>query len=182
MTGEHSRIIDGASQVGVQLYARDAKGRELAQWGVANTDETGRFFLEHLPGSEMELRVNAKGYLHYEQDGIDVKLGQLIHVTMADGLRITGIVQTPDGVPITSYAVRANRLRGLPDPNVPRLDFNELMAKMRSGNLDEAAQSQLRDQMRSMRDRGSFSGGRRGDRGGDRGSDQGGRRRGRGRR
>ena len=95
------------------------------------TDETGRFFIEHLPGSIMELTANAKGYLDYKQDGIDVKLGQLIQVAMADGLRITGTVTTPNGAPVLSYAMRAVRMRGLPNPNLPQLDMNDVMTKLR---------------------------------------------------
>ena len=125
------------------------------------TDESGRFFLEHLPGSEMEIRTNAKGYLNYKEEGVDVKLGQLIQVVMADGLRITGTVRTPDGEPVTTYGVRANRLRGLPDPNSQPVDLNDLLTKMQSGDLDEATRDKLREQMRSMR-----GGGDRGDRGG----------------
>jgi protocatechuate 3,4-dioxygenase beta subunit len=97
----------------------------------AKTDEEGKFFIEHLPGTVMELSADAAGFLDYKQEGIDVKLGQLIQVAMDDGLRITGVVKTPGGAAVTSYAVRAVRLRGLPDPNLPALDMNEVMTKMR---------------------------------------------------
>ena len=169
---------EGSNNAGRGERGRGGRGRQaFAGRGRdhrTKSDETGRFFLEHLPGSMMEVRTNAKGFLNYEQDGIDVKLGQLIQIAMADGLRITGTVQTPNGVPVTSYAMRSVRLRGLPDPNLPNLDINELMAQFRSGNIDQATQDRLREQMRSLRDRGG-RGGDRGDRGnrgrgGDRGS------------
>ncbi|MFT7537085.1 MAG: hypothetical protein ACI85K_003041, partial [Hyphomicrobiaceae bacterium] len=127
------------------------------------TDEKGRFFLEHLPGMFVELTSKAKGFLDYEQVGIDVKQGQLIQVAMADGLRITGIVMTPDGQPVTSYGLNAVRLRGLPDPNEPPLDLNDVMKRFREGNLDQATQDRVMKQMSSRRGQGGGRGGRGGD-------------------
>ena len=146
------------------------------------TDEEGKFFLEHLPGSLMELRVRAKGFLDHEQDEIDPKLNRQLFVTMQDGLRITGLVQTPDGLPLTRYSVQARRLRGLPDPNKPELDLGSIWAKMSDPNLSEDGRRDLMRQMRSARDtftsqfrgRGGDRGGR-GDERGGRGRDRGGR-------
>lgn len=139
------------------------------------TDEEGRFLLEHLPGSLMELEVRADGFLTYEEDEIDPRTGRPIYVTLQDGLRITGLVQTPDGLPLTSYAVRARRLRGLPDPNQPQIDFNSLWSKMSNPDLSEDARRDLMRQMRSARDQFTRQFGDRGGRGGGRGSDRGGR-------
>ena len=116
------------------------------------TDEEGKFFVEHLPGSLMELRVKAKGFLEHEADEIDPKLAQPIYVTMQDGLRITGLVQTPDGLPQTTYAVEARRLRDLPDPNKPELDLTSIWSKMSDPNLSEDGRRDLMKQMRSARD------------------------------
>ena len=162
----------GPGQPGRGMRAAFGRGRDHR----TKTDETGRFFIEHLPGSIMELTANAKGYLDYKQDGIDVKLGQLIQVAMADGLRITGTVTTPNGAPVLSYAMRAVRMRGLPNPNLPQLDMNDVMTKLREGNLDPATQTQLMEQMRSMRDQFGGGGGPGGGpgRGGDPAADQGG--------
>ncbi|MCK5942904.1 MAG: carboxypeptidase regulatory-like domain-containing protein [Planctomycetes bacterium] len=143
------------------------------------TDEQGRFFLEHLPGSLMEIQVDAKGFLDYEADEINPKVNRPVYVTMLDGLRIAGIVQNPDGLPLTSYAVRAVRLRGLPDPSKPEVDLNELWTKMTDPNLSDDARRTLMRQMRDMRDQFGSQfrnrGGDRGGRGGERGGDRGGR-------
>ena len=143
------------------------------------TDEEGRFFVEHLPGSLLQVEVRAKGFLTYEADEIDPKTGRPIYVTLQDGLRITGLVQTPDGVPLTRYGVEARRLRGLPDPNQPELDLNDLFTKMRDPNLSEDGRRDLMRQMRSVRDQfaGQFRGrgSDRGGRGGRGGSERGGR-------
>jgi protocatechuate 3,4-dioxygenase beta subunit len=146
------------------------------------TDEQGRFFLEHLPSSLMEIQVDARGFLDYEADEIDPKVVRPIYVTLQPGLYIAGIVQTPDGLPLTKYSVRTRRLRGLPDPNQPQVDFNELMAKFRDPNLTDEGRRELMRTMRDVRDqftsqfrgRGGDRGGRGGDRGG-RGGDRGGR-------
>ena len=149
------------------------------------TDEEGRFLIEHLPGTLMELEVRAEGFLTYEEDEIDPRTGRPIYVTLQDGLRITGLVQTPDGLPLTSYAVQARRLRGLPDPSQPQVDFNSLWSKMSDPNLSDEGRRDLMRQMRSARDqftrqfgdRGGPGGGRggRGGRGGERGGERGGR-------
>lgn len=161
--------------------SREERMRQMrSSWGrgrnrSTKTDETGRFFLEHLPGAPAELTARAKGYLNYKQEGIDVKLGQLIQVAMDDGLRITGIVTTPDGDPITSYAMKAVRVRGLPEPGETPLDLNEVMKMWREGNMDPKTQERVMRQMRDMREsaqnnwRGRDSGGR----GGRGGRDQG---------
>ena len=146
------------------------------------TDEEGKFFVEHIPGSMLELRVGAKGFLDFKQDEIDPKLNRQLFVTMQDGLRITGLVQTPDGLPLTRYSVQARRLRGLPDPNKPELDLGSIWAKMSDPNLSEDGRRDLMRQMRSARDtftsqfrgRGGDRGGR-GDERGGRGRDRGGR-------
>lgn len=80
------------------------------------TDERGNFFLEHLPGAPMRVSVDAEGYLDLRVEGVDAKLGQPLQLTLQDGLRIDGIVRDGDGSPVTRYAFRAVRLRGLPQP------------------------------------------------------------------
>ncbi len=110
------------------------------------TDDQGRFFLEHLPGVAMRLDVDADGYLDYRQNGIDPTLGVLLQVTMQDGLRIEGRVRDADGTPVTLFAMRAVRLRGLPTPGQGNLDVNAVMNQLRQGNLDEATRASLRAQ------------------------------------
>ncbi|MEZ6038305.1 MAG: carboxypeptidase regulatory-like domain-containing protein [Planctomycetota bacterium] len=128
------------------------------------TDEKGRFFLDHLPGALLELNADAKGYLDYEQDGIDAKLGQILNITMQEGLRITGVAKDSNGSPVELFALRAVRLRDLPDPALANIDLNAVMAQLRDGNLDEATRDQLRRQMQSLR--GNFGQGGRGGPGG----------------
>ncbi|MFK7741731.1 MAG: carboxypeptidase regulatory-like domain-containing protein [Planctomycetota bacterium] len=133
----------------------------------AETDEEGRFTIEHLPGAIMEVEVSAKGFLDYKEDGIDTRLPRPVLLTISQGLRITGVVQTPDGLPVTSFAIQAVRLRGLPDPNEEAIDWNDVMQKMRDPNLSAEDRRKLERQMRSAGD--SFRRGRRGGRGGNRG-------------
>ncbi len=151
--------------------------RSMARMGGRDqnveTDEEGRFFVEHLPSAMLELRVRAEGFLDHEQDEIDPKLQRPIYVTMQEGLRITGLVQSPSASPVTAYAVSARRLRDLPDPNQPKVDFNDLMAKLQKPDLSEEDRRALMRQMRGVRD--SFAGSFRGVLSGGRGGWSGGR-------
>jgi hypothetical protein len=122
----------------------------------------------------MDLRVDAEGFLTLEEEGIDATLGKPLEVTLQDGLRITGVVQEPDSKPVTSFAVRAVRLRGLPNPSLAGVDLGDLQARLRDGNLDEATRTMLRDQLRVLRTQFENVGrGQGGERGGDRGGDRG---------
>lgn len=115
------------------------------------TDKDGHFFLEHLPVGPLTLDVTAEAYLDLRQDDVDPKLGQVLQLTLADGLRITGRVTEADGAPVVMYAVRATRVRGLPMPGMENIDIADLMTKMRDNTLDEATRTQLRTQMESLR-------------------------------
>jgi hypothetical protein len=116
----------------------------------AVTDEQGRFFLEHLPGVPMRLDASADGYLDHRQSGIDTTLGQLVHVAMKDGLRIDGHVQS-GGTPVTQFAFRAVRLRGLSVPGQAELDFTNAMAQLRDRAVDDATRDQVRAQFEGLR-------------------------------
>lgn len=118
------------------------------------TDAQGRFFLEHLPGALARLEVEATGYLDHRQDDVDPRSPQPIQVTMQDGLAIAGVVtDRTDGSPVTSYALRAQRVRGLPQPGAEAAmeEMQALMQRMRDGNLDETSRGQLREQMERLR-------------------------------
>lgn len=115
------------------------------------TDAEGRFFLEHLPGVPMRLQADAEGYLDYRQDAVDTTLGQPLLVAMQDGLRIEGTVKDAEGKPVTMFAFRATRLRGLPPPGQASADLNNLVNQLRTGNLDEATRAQLTGQIESLR-------------------------------
>ncbi|MEO6594877.1 MAG: carboxypeptidase regulatory-like domain-containing protein, partial [Planctomycetota bacterium] len=115
------------------------------------TDEQGKFLLEHLPGVPMRLEADAEGYLDFQQDAIDPTSGRVLHLAMQDGLRIVGIVRDPEGNPVTLFAFRAIRLRGLPLPGQSEVNLNDVVAQLRSGNIDEATRNQLRTTMESMR-------------------------------
>ncbi len=114
------------------------------------TDAQGRFLLEHLPGAPMRLDAVANGYLDHHQGGIDPTLGQAVHVGMKDGLRIEGHVAS-DGAPVTRFAFRAVRTRGLPMPGAGEIDLAGVMAQLRAGNVDAAAREQLRVQAEDLR-------------------------------
>lgn len=123
-------------------------GREYA----TTTDDAGRFFLEHLPGTPMRIDSRAEGYLDYRSDGVDITLGQPLQITLQDGLRITGqVLDDVDGQPVTRFAVRAVRVRGLDVPGLADIDFAALMTQLRDPNLDEATRQQLRTQMETAR-------------------------------
>lgn len=133
---------------------RGGGGRNPFGWGREHrtrTDAQGHFFLEHLPGAQMQLDVSAEGYLDFAEEGIDPVRGQVLNVTLQEGLFIAGLVQNPDGSPVTLYAVRTVRLRGLPDPNAPNIDLRELQARIRSGEIDDATRNELRRQMEQVR-------------------------------
>ncbi|MBL8727277.1 MAG: carboxypeptidase regulatory-like domain-containing protein [Planctomycetes bacterium] len=117
----------------------------------ATTDEQGRFFLEHLPGVPLRLDVRADGYLPYQVEQVDPRLGQPLLVTLLDGLRITGTVLDADGAPVSAFAVRAVRLRGLPVPGMAATDPAELFARMRSGDLSDTDREAIRAQIEQFR-------------------------------
>lgn len=120
----------------------------------ATTDAEGKFFLEHLPATAMTLDASADTFLDAHLEGIDPTLGQPVQVTLQDGLRITGTAIEQDGSPVAMFAVRANRVRGLPVAGATSLDPNEIATRMRDGTLDEATRQQLRAQFDDRRQRG----------------------------
>lgn len=129
------------------------------------TDAQGRFFLEHLPSAPLRLDVRAEGYLDHGQDDVDATLGQVLQVTMQDGLRLIGrVVDGGDNQPVAMFAKRAVRVRGLPPPGLENVDIGQLMTRMRDGNLSDAERQQIRTQMEGLR--GQFDFGGRGQRGG----------------
>lgn len=139
-------VVDGQQQpvakADVSLRER-RNGRDYR----TTTDAAGHFQLEHLPGIALQLTVEAKGYLRYEQSDLDPTFGKPVFVALQEGLKITGIATDAEsGQPVVDYAVRADRLRGL-----PRTDGQEeLMARlealgqqMRAGSVDEAARQEM---------------------------------------
>jgi len=73
---------DGSPAIGVQLYARDAKGRELAQWGVANTDETGRFTARRMPAEKLSIRAWLRSGVESEPVTVHVAAGATSEVEL----------------------------------------------------------------------------------------------------
>lgn len=141
----------------------------------AVTDDAGKFAFEHLPGTNMRLRAEAAGFLELRQQDLDPKLGQPLHLTLQDGLRIEGVVRDGDGAPVPRFAVRAVWLRGLPQPGQAPLDPQSVLAQLQSGSMDEGMRAQLRNQFEQLR--GPMQGAREafgrggGGRGGDGGRD-----------
>jgi len=105
------------------------------------TDEQGRFFLEHLPGASMRLETSADGYLDNTLTGIDPTSSPPVLVTLQDGLRIAGVVRDSDATPVTTYAVRAIRVRGLAQPARNPANLDDITTQGRDGNLDEATRA-----------------------------------------
>lgn len=126
---------------------------------TATTDAQGRFFLEHLPGVAMRVDVRAAGYLDLRQDGVDPKLGQPLRLTLQDGLRIDGRVVDGDGKPVTRFAARAVRVRGLAADGAGAAEAEALVAQLRSGNLDEATRATASARLQQLREQGAFGGG-----------------------
>lgn len=143
----------------------------------ARTNAQGRFFLEHLPGTAIEITARKEGFLNFRQTDVDAKLGQPLFITLQDGLRITGVVtDAATGDQVTRFRVQADRIRGLPTGNGDaNFDWAAAMQQMRDGSLDEAARQELRARMEGMRGQGGGpgGGGQRGG-GGGRGDGQGG--------
>ena len=74
--GERGERGGRAGRGGRGRTAQRGRGRD----NRTETDENGRFFVEHLPGSPHELRVDAKGFLTYEEQGLDPTLGRQVNV------------------------------------------------------------------------------------------------------
>jgi len=127
----------------------------------ATTDEQGRFFLEHLPGASMRLETSADGYLDNTLTGIDPTSSPPVLVTLQDGLRIAGAVRDADAKPVTMFAARAFRVRGLSQPGRDLANLDEVFAQVRDNNRDWA---QLRSRPEGSRE-GMVAEGRRGGRG-----------------
>lgn len=125
----------------------------------ATTDEQGRFFLAHLPGVPMRVDVRAAGYLDLRLEGVDPKLGQPVQLMLQDGLRIDGRVVDGDGKPVTRFAARAVRVRGLAADGAGAAEAEALVAQLRSGNLDEATRATAGARLQQLREQGAFGGG-----------------------
>ncbi|MBL9076871.1 MAG: carboxypeptidase regulatory-like domain-containing protein [Planctomycetes bacterium] len=151
------RAADGrpVAQASVALRGQRTAGRRGGGGGGGGhdtkTDAQGRFVLDHLPGTAMQLEVRADGFLTYTQADVDPKLGQPIQVTLQDGLRLSGIVVDEDGTPVTRFALRAVRVRGLPTPGAEPVDAAALFERLRSGNLADAERGAIRAQLEQLR-------------------------------
>ena len=116
------------------------------------TDKAGRFALDHLPGTPLELTVSKVGFLRYQQNDIDAKLGSQLFITLQDGLKINGIASdAKTSIPVSRFYVHSTRIRALPLPGEPSLNMGDLVERLRAGTLDEAAMQSARSQMGSMR-------------------------------
>ncbi|MCA8974197.1 MAG: carboxypeptidase regulatory-like domain-containing protein [Planctomycetes bacterium] len=165
---------DGQSGPGPGRGGRGGRGNfGGGRTHATQTDAEGRFFLEHLPGVAMNLTVRAEGFLQHDEQEVDPRVGQPLHISMQEGLRIAGtVLDGIDSQPVTMFSVRANRVRGLPIPGLENVDIGELMQRMRDGNLDDASRQQIRSQMEALRSQMGDGGGP------GRGPDRGGNRRG----
>jgi protocatechuate 3,4-dioxygenase beta subunit len=139
----------------VRAANRGPGGREHQ----ATTDAQGRFFVEHVPGAPMRVEARADGYLPLQLESIDPTWGQQLLLTLQDGLRVTGTVLDEDGAPVTQFAVRIVRVRGLPTPGLDPADAAQLFERLRNGNLDDAEREAIRDRLGRLR--GEFDDGRR---------------------
>lgn len=142
--GNEPGATNGPGGPGVRNFAF---GRDY----TTTTDEQGRFFLDHLPGVSMRIEVDAEGFLDYAQGGIDTKPGQPLQIMLQDGLKILADVKDQDGTPVTLFAYRAVWLRPLPVPGTENLDAEQIITKLREGNLAPETMAQLRQQVESLR-------------------------------
>ncbi|MEY4828350.1 MAG: hypothetical protein RLZZ562_146, partial [Planctomycetota bacterium] len=109
------------------------------------TDADGRFFLERLPDSLLDLTAQKKGYLRANLAELDPEHTQPVYLTLEDGLAIQGVVSDAvAGSPVQRYSVTVQWTRALPAPGQTQEDFRALMERMRDPNLDEATRNELR--------------------------------------
>jgi len=73
---------DGSPAIGAQIYAKDAKGRELSGWGVAVTDETGRFTARRMPAEKLSVRAWLSDGLESESVTVHVTAGATAEVEL----------------------------------------------------------------------------------------------------
>ena len=59
----------------------------------ARTDREGRFAIDHLPPSLLNLEVNARGFLDHEEYAIDPVKSSAMTINLMDALRISGEVR-----------------------------------------------------------------------------------------
>lgn len=79
------------------------------------TDEEGRFTIDHLPTGEMNLQVRAKGYLPFDQEALEPQSTPNFDVFMEPGLTIQGLVlDAATGEPLESYGIHAVYIEALP--------------------------------------------------------------------
>ena len=149
---------------------RGGRGGRGGQFGgggneqSTKTDADGRFFLERLPDSLLDLTAQKKGYLRASLSELDPEQSQPVYLTLEDGLAIQGVVtDAVAGEPVQRYAVTVQWTRALSIPGQTQEDVRALMERMRDPNLDDATRNELRTRMQTMRQQmggnGGFGGG-----------------------
>jgi hypothetical protein len=103
------------------------------------TDREGRFAIDHLPPSLVNLEVNARGYLDHDEYAIDPVKTSALTVTLHDALTITGrVTDAVTGQPVEAFAARARRVGSLPD-------VRERETQERTQRTQEQLQAQMQD-------------------------------------
>jgi protocatechuate 3,4-dioxygenase beta subunit len=142
---------EGGAVEKAEVSLLSARGGGRAQ--RRRTDKEGQFSFDHLAAGNYALRVQAKGYLQYDQNGIQVESAPEVNLTLVNGLRVAGIVlDATTNQPVTSYAARVRRVGSLPNPAMARLraEFEGLRQKFQQsrGRLRGRQRRQMETKLR----------------------------------
>lgn len=157
------RDIGGRPIAAAEVTLRQGRGRDFR----ARTDAAGRFRLEHLPATAMRLAVQQDGYLEHEQEGVDPSQHTLpLQITLQDGLQIRGrVTDAVTGQPVTHFAVRAQRVRGLPRSEAADAEraIAAVLEELRRSGADSATmQAHMEEVRRRFGEQAARAPGRRG--------------------
>ena len=148
------RDLRGLPIEGAALSVKPETVREGLAVGRAyevSSDAEGRFELPHLPGVAMRLEVRADGYLDLGRSGVDPKARQPLDLTLQDGLRLDGRVVDAAGRPVTRYALRVDRKRGVGEGGSPRSASEALLARLRAAAENGGTEDLVRARIEALR-------------------------------
>jgi len=116
----------------------------------ARTNQAGEYEVDHVPPQPYTVVVEADGFLESRVDEIDPAVRPRLDVTLQAGLSLVGRVVNEQGVPVESFAVRARRIRGFPQPGEEGRD-SEIRAALEGMGLEGLDVRAVRSQIESAR-------------------------------
>ncbi len=130
---------DGAPVERADVRAGGSRSRDRVR-----TNAKGRFEFEHLARTEIELEVEADGFLTWRQESIDVERTQDVVVRLEPGLAIRGqAIDVRGGGPVEAYAAKLDRIRGLDRDGSSARQLDEIRSRLNTPGIDAAARAQL---------------------------------------